>query len=175
MVIMWGRDIFSFLGEVDAICITTNGYVNKRGKCVMGKGNAGEAAKRWKELPWILGEKIKKNGNVVNVLMQVNGTWIIAFPTKPDVVKRPSVERLMPHLRARYANKLWVPGFAVYSDINLIERSAKQVKELADRMGFQKIVLPLPGCGCGGLEPLQVLPILEKILDDRFIVCIKTN
>lgn len=172
MIIVQGGDIFSYLGRVDAICITTNGYVNKRGECVMGKGNAGEAAKRWKELPKILGEKIKKNGNVVNVLIQVEGTWIIAFPTKTDIVKRPELTQILPHLRARYANKLWVPGFAVYSDIKLIERSARQLKEIADKMKFQKVVLPLPGCGCGGLKPWQVLPILEKLLDDRFIICL---
>ncbi|MEM3335615.1 MAG: hypothetical protein QXY47_06240 [Thermoplasmata archaeon] len=44
---------------------------------------------------------------------------------------------------------------------------------MADTMGFKKIVLPLPGCGAGGLKPWKVLPILNKYFDERFTICVK--
>lgn len=167
------QDLFSFIGKVDAICITTNGYVNRQGLAVMGKGCAREAKERWKELPKILAEKIKQNGNVVNLLLQEEKTWIVSFPVKPASVKNADINQILPHLRKTYAEKEYIPGFAVYANINIIENSTKQLRELADKMGFQSVALPLPGCGAGGLKPKQVIPILKKYLDNRFIVCIR--
>ncbi|MEM3362594.1 MAG: hypothetical protein QXG16_04760 [Candidatus Anstonellaceae archaeon] len=167
------QDIFSYIGKADAICITTNGYINKQGLAVMGRGCAKESIKYWNDIQKILAQKIKENGNVVNFLLQEQGTWIISFPVKPTVIKNTDINLILPHLRKIYANKEYIPGFATYADLSIIENSAKQLKELADTMGFKKIVLPLPGCGAGGLKPWKVLPILNKYFDERFIVCVK--
>lgn len=169
------RDIFSCIGEVDAICITTNGYVNKQGFAIMNKGCAKEAVERWKEkdIPRILAQKIRENGNVVNLLFQEQGTWIISFPVKPSFVENADISLIVPHLRRVYANKKYVPGYAVYADLSKIKQSAKQLRNIADKMNFKKIVLPLPGCGAGGLKPWKVLPILNKYFDERFTVCVK--
>lgn len=167
------QNLFSLIGKVDAICITTNGYVNKQGLAVMGRGCVKEVSERLRELPRILAEKIKENGNVVNLLLQEGKTWIISFPVKPISVKNNDNNIILPHLRKIYANKEYIPGFAVYADIQIIENSAKQLRELVDKMGFKTVALPLPGCGAGGLKAHKVVPILKKYFDERFIICEK--
>jgi hypothetical protein len=48
----------------DYICITTNGYINVKGECVMGKGIALQCKERFPEFPKILGNHILKNNNI---------------------------------------------------------------------------------------------------------------
>lgn len=53
------------------------------------------------------------------------------------------------------------------ADLHLIEESAKQLSSLVPN---EKVYLVRPGCSSGGLNWVDVKPILEKYLDDRFIV-----
>jgi len=55
------------------------------------------------------------------------------------------------------------------ANIKLIERSCIEIASLPCSDTF---VMPRVGCGFGGLSWHQVEPILEKLLDDRFIVLI---
>lgn len=167
------QDIFSLIGKVDAICITTNGYVNKQGLAVMGRGVAKEAKEKWRHLPKILGNKILDKGNTVNILLKENNTIIISLPVKPTVVENAKESIILPHLRKRYVNKKFVPGFAVYADLQIIEESIKKLVSIVNVLNLKTVVLPLPGCGAGELNPQQVIPILIKHLDNRFILCIK--
>jgi hypothetical protein len=52
------------------------------------------------------------------------------------------------------------------SDIDLIIKSAKQLITWSD---FNYIGLPRPGCGNGGLQWSYVKPILDEILDNRYL------
>ena len=36
-------------------------------------------------------------------------------------------------------------------------------------MGWSKVLIPRPGCGYGELNWQDIKPLLESILDDRFI------
>lgn len=63
------------------ICITTNGDVNKHGKCVMGRGLALQAAKRMPDLPTILGERISSEGNHVHEI-EYGVLTLFSFPVK---------------------------------------------------------------------------------------------
>jgi O-acetyl-ADP-ribose deacetylase (regulator of RNase III) len=56
------------------------------------------------------------------------------------------------------------------ADIFLIRRSAKQLVDLANMTNWQTIAMPRPGCGNGGLDWEDVKPVIESILDDRFVV-----
>lgn len=135
----------------DALCVTTNGVVKKNGDAVMGKGIALEAKERFPTLPTILGRKLASSGNNVhylchaNVGAELNSVALISFPTKHHWRERASLE--------------------------LIKRSAYQLVKLADKNGWEKIILPRPGCGNGGLVwATEVRPVLEPVLDDRFHV-----
>lgn len=142
--------------DADYRCITTNGYVKKNGEAVMGRGCAREAAKKWPELPEILGDMLRSDGNHVHELgygIDRNGKYVscawevLSFPVKHHWRDKASLE--------------------------LIERSAQELVEFVDGHDDDwdiDVVLPRPGCGNGQLAWEQVKPILEPILDDRFQV-----
>lgn len=138
-------------GPADAICITTNGVLRKDGRAVMGRGVALDAAKRFEFIANDLGVYLRKYGNrVFNMGKRrdnMNGRYVnvITFPTKHD----------------------WHDK----SDIELIKISAMQLVALADKFKFRTIYLPRPGCANGGLNWEQLVkPIIEPILDDRFVI-----
>lgn len=129
------------------LAITTNGTVKKDGACVMGRGIAREAAEKFPELPYRLGNYLNRYGNRCFNL----GIWenyrLVSFPVKHNWWEK--------------------------ADISLIECSARQLVEMAVKFNWERIFLPRPGCGNGGLKWEQVKPVLENVLDDRFVVCTK--
>lgn len=168
-------DIFKRLvGYVDAICITTNGFVKKDGTCVMGRGIARQAAKRWPDLPKILGNHIKQKGNVVGVLLEESGTKIVSFPVKPKSLylgmqwRYRIHEAVVSHMAKRFHVGDTVPGWACKADLDIIRKSAIQLVTLADLNGWERVALPRPGCGAGELSWEEVKRELETLLDDRF-------
>jgi hypothetical protein len=131
--------------DADAIAITTNGISNRAGAAIMGAGIAKQAADRYPELPYILGNLLAARGNRVHDLGVFDGIHLVSYPTKH-------------HWRD-------------HSDPTLVYDSAVQLSKLADTHGWQKVGLPRPGCGFGGLLwEEEVKPLLAGILDDRFIV-----
>jgi len=129
----------------DAICLTTNGVVKKNGCCVMGAGNARQARDKFSGIDKKLGDLIKENGNIVQIVWEIESTFILSFPVKHNWWEK--------------------------ADIDLVESSTKQLVELTDKMGWEKVILPRPGCHNGKLKWLsEVKPILRKYLDDRFYI-----
>jgi hypothetical protein len=128
----------------DAICVTTNGVIKQNGKNVMGAGCALDAKNKFKGIDLKLGNLIKQNGNIVQIIMEYPKP-IVAFPTK---------------------NNYWEK-----SDVNLIKQSLNQLITLTDKMKWKKVVLPRPGCNNGGLSWFGLIkPLLEQILNERFYV-----
>lgn len=137
------------------ICVTTNGVVNEDGEAVMGRGIALEAKKRFPGLPHDLGMAITSKGNKLYSWPKCR---LVTFPTKHH----------------------WMD----MSDLCLIEKSCQELVSWVDAVcsfltsalkipmvtESAKIYLPRPGCGNGGLYWNDVKPILEKYLDDRFVV-----
>lgn len=135
----------------EAVCVTTNGVVKKNGCAVMGAGIAKQANMSFTDLSLNLGELLKARGNQVYDMGfyrdGVTGKWvrIITFPTKH-------------HWRDK-------------SDLNLIEVSARQLVDICDEAEITTCYLTRPGCANGGLDwETQVRPLLEPILDDRFVI-----
>jgi hypothetical protein len=122
------------------VVITTNGMVNKVGRAVMPRGCARQARERFPELLQTLGLLLRQHGNHVFDF----GHQIVSFPVE--------------------VNPYQVPAMP------LIERSCRELVELADYKGWQKVVVPRSGCDGGGLDWSDVKIILARHFDERFHV-----
>ena len=122
------------------VVITTNGTVRKNGKANLGSGNAKQMGEAHQWLDAKLGYLIDQFGNHVHYL----DDNIISFPVEHS--------------------------WQEYADINLVRRSALELVQMADQSGWTEIFMPLPGCGKGGLRPVDVIAVLSPILDSRFVV-----
>lgn len=128
----------------DVRVITTNGTVKKNGECVMGRGCALEAKKKYPTLPKLLGQVIVGIGNEPFWFPLASADApLVTFPVKHNWHER--------------------------ADIELIKSSAEKIANMR-ALEERTIVLPRPGCGNGGLRWEDVKPVLEPILDDRFHV-----
>jgi len=123
-----------------AIVITTGGLVTTRSECAMPRGCARQARDRFPGLALKLGLLIEEKGNHVHDL----GNGLVSFPVENSPYEVP--------------------------DLRLIERSCRELVELTDNRNWSMVVVPRPGCGAGGLSWKDVKPILERYLDDRFLV-----
>lgn len=122
------------------VAITTNGAVTRDGRAIFGQGVARQAGERFPHLASELGAAIRRGGNHVHPLS--NG--LVSFPVEDSPWSLP--------------------------DPALIRRSAKELRELAGRMGWPLVVVPRPGCGGGGLTWREVAPLLVEVFDERFYV-----
>ena len=132
-------DIWQYLGK-GVIAVTTSASLTRKGKAVMLRGVASQAAARFPDFPLILGRLLQERGNHVHPL----GEGVVSFPVEESAWENP--------------------------DLRLISRSAGELRELADREGWDLVVVPRPGCGGGGLNWREVRPLLEEHFDHRFIV-----
>ena len=124
--------------------ITTNGTVKKDGTCVMGRGCASEAKSKYPDLPLMLGQAISGLGNEAFWFpMPSANEPLISFPVKHNWWEK--------------------------ADLKLIQQSARKIVSMRALEHMVAIVMPRPGCGNGGLKWEDVKPVLEPILDDRFI------
>ena len=134
--------------EADAHCITTNGFVKKNGEAVMGAGCAKEAKVKFPGIAATLGHTIQTVGNRVAPLWRQAPYTLVSFPVK---------------------HKWWEAA-----DPELIKQSARDLIRLADTFGWEKVILPRPGCGNGRLKWEDVKKVLEPILDERVYVVSKS-
>jgi hypothetical protein len=124
------------------IAVTTSGSVTRKGSAVMSRGVAGQAARRFPGLPEVLGGLLQSSGNHVHAL----GNGIVSFPVEETAWENP--------------------------DLRIISRSARELRELADREGWELLLVPRPGCGGGGLDWREVRPLLAEHFDARFVVLV---
>ncbi len=124
----------------DVVCIPTNGFVKRNGAAVMGRGVAKQAMTKFTGLEFTVGEHLKENGNVVGFIDWFDH-WFLVFPTKHH--------------------------WAQPSDLDLIEFSARQLRELALMDPETIFVLPRPGCGNGGLKWEDVALRIVGLLPDN--------
>lgn len=150
MIEIKNKDIFRMAsGQNEAICITTNGITKNDGSAVMGRGIAKTADDLFHISPK-LGEYLTKYGNRafdmgLFSVDNIQPYHILTFPTKRN----------------------WRDD----SDINLIKTSIEQIIRICDARNINKCYLPPVGCANGHLNyEVTVKPLLELMLDDRFIV-----
>ena len=126
----------------DAVVITTNGFVKKNGEAVMGRGCALEAANLFPNFSYLLGNSLKISGNK-SFHYWLKGVHLLTMPVKHNWREK--------------------------ADLELIEKSALSLISHVDGWKFNTVVMGRPGCGNGQLNWEDVKPVLEKILDDRFM------
>ena len=156
--------------DCDALVITTNGFVKSNGECVMGRGIAKQISRA---LPWIAGElgnKLNTLGNVPHFLGQHNNVDLVSFPVKPRSVKFDG-SNAVGHAMSQFRVGESVPGFYAKADPQLIVESARKLVQLTDQMNWKTVLVPRFGCGAGELSWADIRPLVEPILDDRFIAC----
>ena len=156
--------------DADAICITTNGFTKKNGDAVMGRGCAKKASEHLPELPKMLGNLLRTQGNQVHHLIDVNEISLMAFPVKPVSIVYVSPDDVVTHMRDKFSLGDTVPGYAAVADINIIEQSCQQLVQIANEQQWDKVIIPKPGCGAGELAWSVVAPVLHTYLDSRFYV-----
>lgn len=146
-------DFWDFRERGDFIVITTNGDVNKHGKAVMGRGVACQAAEKFSFLQKELADRLVRKGNHVYVFLHYR---LITFPVKHHWHEK--------------------------ADLELIERSARELKKAVETTHSEKfskkfnrppintVYMVKPGVGNGRLKWELVEPILDLVLDERFII-----
>ena len=140
-------NMFNYLGRMKfRLFITTNGFIKNDGTAVMGRGNAAQAVKIFREeynldLPKLLGDSLKlRENNIVRL-----HTQLYTFPVKNAWFDRASLK--------------------------LIKKSVSQLKEIIKGDdGDHVYVLPRPGCGNGGLKWNRVKPLLEGLPDNVWVM-----
>jgi len=174
-------------GKYDAVLIPTNGAYNRHGEAIMGAGVARQARDKYPGIEKKLGLFLKTNSvnaydpqwkepwNVPYCIGADNifGTKIFSFPTKPTWAHTDAKNKhILGRFREEAMSQSRVPGWQAKSDIVLIERSAELISKICENLG--KIVLPGVGTGHGELKPDDVVPILQKYFDDRYMLVIPT-
>ena len=173
--------------DVDAVCITTNGFRRENGHAVWGAGLAKQARDRWPDIEAVAGVALGQYGNHVRMLTYYDGSGIslvgtrtkslpyhlVTFPTKPaNIVVAADQSNILPYYRTQYEAGHLAPGWVALSTIDLVERSTRERLLLVVHTPGTRIALPMVGCGRGGLSyPDLVRPYLQGVLDDRFRVC----
>ena len=165
-------DIWDFVGRAPIVVPTNIGWT-KAGNNVMGRGVAMQAAQRFPDLPEWYGRFCKAHGARTPVAFKAFGstlrssaiipwTWadLILFPVKPLNEEHP-----------------WL-SWQSRASLSLIERSLQELVDLIPKWPDPvKIVLPLVGCGNGGLSLGEVLPLLDKYLapTNKFVLVTLTH
>ena len=134
-------DLWDLHDQGFCIGVPTNGNCRRDGRAVMGAGVALAAARRFPNLPILLGSKLRASGNHAYYWHEFR---LLTLPTK-DAWTRPST-------------------------IRLIERTAREAVHLADHYGLTAIYCPRLGCGLGSLAWKDIAPALHALWDDRFII-----
>jgi hypothetical protein len=129
----------------DTICFTANGVVGKNGALVMGAGVARQFRDKFPGIDKRAGYYISRYGYRCHIV-SFEKPNVVCFPTKY-------------HWRDP-------------SNIDLIIRSSVELANLATDNHWNKVYLPFPGIGLGGLNKYQVEKTIAPLLDDRFIITV---
>lgn len=127
----------------DVRVISVNGSTNRFGHAVLGRGCALEAKQRYPELPKQLGALL--GGPERNHVYYFEPFGLVTFPVKHR----------------------WMEC----ADLALITQSTHELVAMATAQAWEHVALIRAGCGNGQLSWSLVKPVLEPLLDDRFLVC----
>jgi len=158
-----------FKVDCDALCITTNGYIKKDRTLVMGAGVAKQAKQIWPLISYTLGQLVIHNGNKVQLITSVdkdNGNFDHHFRITIGEFKklREGIKLL---ISFPVKHNWWEDA-----DLELIDKSCKELKVIMDKYELKKVILPKPGCGNGRLRWKVVKLVLDRYFktDNRLFI-----
>jgi hypothetical protein len=123
---------------------------------VMGKGCALQAARRWPDLQRWWSSKVA-NG--------FGGCWHCS-PIDPD----PPGSLLDRRVGVLVTKINWWEN----STVALVSLGLEELSHWArgaEKAGRDRFILPLPGAGCGNLDPELCKSLCRQYLDERFVIC----
>lgn len=163
------KDLFEciFDSNVDAICITTNAQYLKDGTACMGGGCARVCADRWPQTSKNLGLFLKSKNNVPYLIGSIHqdGNY-----TEPFVIHSGEPYFSLVKVKCYIFSFPTIDQIMDGAKLDLIEKSSREMVNIADAMDLTGILLPRPGVGVGNLPWKDVKAVIEPILDDRFTV-----
>src|SRR5690606_14663583 len=116
--------------DIDFLFVPTNGYIKKSGDAVCGVGILKYLSEQVKFFPFVLGQKIKANGNTVQHIMDmefgVKKVSVCSFPVKPKSAICDGTNAIT----NRYKVGSTLPGWAVKCDKRMVFASTKNMIDL---------------------------------------------
>ena len=141
-------ELWDYYGKENfVVCITTNGTVKKNGEAVMGRGCAKEATERLPRIAKRLGASLNTIGLQFFEPVNLGNEWtdpIALFPVKYNWWEQ--------------------------ADLELIKKSASQLRDRALAWPNCTYILPRPGCGNGRLTWDQVKPVIDFLPDNVWVI-----
>jgi hypothetical protein len=165
------KDLFEciFDPEVDAICLTTNGNYTMSGVACMGGGCAGEAARRWPEVPKRLGKLLKTFASNIPYIIGAVDENANHLDLNAEMIKNKQFKCLIFSFPT-------INNLSEGSNIQLIKQSSTLMVDYANQYKLNKLATVRLGSGIGGLDWYEdVKPAVKDILDDRFLICCQQN
>lgn len=185
-------NIFDLAFEEDApptiLLVTTNGVWDGHGDAVMGAGFAKAVREYFPDCPNTLGiflrmhynrlkdkprADIEEPWNLPYKIGAKDAVHLFSFPTKPTKVTV-TPKSVLPKYYSQRQHAMRIEGWKAYSQLPLIERSAKYIAGLLEgnQAVIQRVLSTRPGTLNGGLSwESQVKPLLAQyFVDDRFII-----
>lgn len=128
----------------DLFLITTNAFITKEGKLVMGAGIAKEARDKFPGLDRAFGKRIK---HLSKYGILISDKW-------PD--------KVLGAFQVKY-------HFKDKADLDLIRYSTEMLMQWLDTHAALNVHLNFPGVGNGRLDPIDVLEIIDVLPNNVFV------
>ncbi len=133
--------------NADVICIPTNSDINMMGELIMERGVALEVTEFNSNVSFYFAKHVERRGNTPCLFRTDINPNFCSLPIKHKCRDNP--------------------------ELSLIKRSIELMIAImdTDKKNFLRIALPRPGCEHGELDwENEVKPVIEPLLDNRFIV-----
>ena len=146
----------------DWVVIPTNIGWRRDGRNVMGRGLAAQAAKRYPDLPVWYGDCCRHHRSSLGItysrFTNINGGCnLIMAPVKP-------LDEEQPHMSWKHP-----------ATLERIEKTLDELRMFIPRRQAGRVLVPLLGCGNGGLDPKEVYPLMHRMLSGPYCTLVVRN